>query len=142
MIRVVYDTNIVVSGLLNPEGVPALLLNLATEGFVKLVVSEEILKEYEEVLMRPKFGLSQRLVKRFLQRLRSRGKVVKAKTTLRVLKDPDDNKFLECALSGRAQWLATGNIRHFSFREFQGIKVVSPREFWEIYKESLLSSIE
>lgn len=74
MIRVVYDTNIVVSGLLNPEGVPALLLNLATEGFVKLVVSEEILKEYEEVLMRPKFGLSQRLVKRFLQRLRSRGK--------------------------------------------------------------------
>ncbi|MGE5444169.1 MAG: putative toxin-antitoxin system toxin component, PIN family [Ignavibacteriales bacterium] len=142
MIRVVYDTNIVVSGLLNPEGVPALLLNLATEGFVKLVVSEEILKEYEEVLMRPKFGLSQRLVKRFLQRLRSRGKVVKAKTTLRVLKDPDDNKFLECALSGRAQWLATGNIRHFSFREFRGIKVVSPREFWEIYKESLLSSIE
>ncbi len=142
MIIVVYDTNIIVSGLLNPKGVSALLLDLATQGFVKLVVSEEILKEYEEVLMRPKFGLSKRLVKRFLRRLRAEGKVMKPKTTIRILKDPDDNKFLECAVSGRAQFLATGNIRHFSSREFRGIKVVSPREFWEIYKESLLGFIE
>jgi len=142
VIRAVYDTNVIVSGLLRPEGVPAFFLDLATQGHIRLFLSEDILKEYEEVLMRPKFGFSQRLVKRLLQNLRAKGKVVKPKTTVHVLKDPSDNVFLECALSGRARYLVTGNIRHFPFREFRGIKIVSPREFWEIYKESLLTSLK
>ena len=94
MIRVVYDTNIIVSSLLNPEGIPALLLDLATQGYVKLFVSEEILKEYEEVLMRPKFGFSPKLVKRFLRKLQAKGKVVRPKTTVKILKDPADNSSL------------------------------------------------
>jgi uncharacterized protein len=142
MIRAVYDTNIIVSGLLNPEGIPSILLDLATQGYIRLFLSEEILKEYEEVLMRPKFGFSSRLVKRFLRKLQAKGKVVRPKTTVKILKDPADNKFLECALSGRAKYLVTGNTRHFPFRDFQGIKIVSPREFWEAYKNSLLTSLE
>lgn len=90
--------------------------------------------------MRPKFGFSQRLVKGFLQKLRTKGNVIKSKTTVNIIEDPADNKFLECALSGKADYLVTGNTRHFPFGEFRGIKIVSPKEFWEIYKESLLSS--
>lgn len=139
MIRAVYDTNIIVSGLLNPEGIPAFLLDLATQEHIRLFLSEDILKEYKEVLLRPKFDFSPKLVKRLLQKLRSKGKVVKPKTTVKVLKDPADNKFLECAFSGRAENLVTGNTRHFSLKEFRGIKIVSPREFWEVYKRSLLT---
>ena len=140
MIKVVYDTNVIVSGLLRQEGIPAFLLDLATQGYIGLFLSEDILKEYEEVLVRPKFGFSQRLVKGFLQKLRTKGNVIKSKTTVNIIEDPADNKFLECALSGKADYLVTGNTRHFPFGEFRGIKIVSPKEFWEIYKESLLSS--
>jgi putative PIN family toxin of toxin-antitoxin system len=140
VLRAVYDTNIIVSGLLRKEGISAFLLDLATQGYVKLILSKDILEEYEEVLLRPKFSFSQKLIKRLLLKLRARGKVVKPKTTVAILKDPADNKFLECALSGKAKYLVTGNTRHFPFRAFRGIKVVSPREFWEIYKESLLAS--
>ena len=139
MIRAVYDTNVIVSGLLRSEGIPAFLLDLATQGYIRLFLSEDILEEYEEVILRPKFDFSRRLVKRLLRKLRAKGKMVKPKTTVKVLKDPSDNMFLECALSGRAKYLVTGNIRHFPFRDFRGIKIVSPREFWGIYKESLLT---
>ncbi len=142
MLRAVYDTNIIVSGLLRKEGIPAFPLDLATQGHVKLILSQDILGEYEEVLLRPKFNFSQKLIKRLLQKLRARGKVVKPKTTVTVLGDIADNKFLECAISGKAKYLVTGNTRHFPFRAFRGINVVSPREFWEIYKESLLASLK
>ena len=90
MIRAVYDTNVIVSGLLHAEGIPELLLDLATQGFVGLLLTDEILEEYEEVLTRSKFSFSQKRMKRLLKRLRERGKVIKATTTVTVLKDPSD----------------------------------------------------
>jgi len=90
VIRAVYDTNVIVSGLLHSEGIPALLLDLATQGFVGLLLTDEILEEYEEVLTRSKFSFSQKRMKRLLKRLRERGKVIKATTTVTVLKDPSD----------------------------------------------------
>ncbi len=141
MIKAVYDTNVIVSGLLRPEGIPAFLLDLATQGHVKLWLSQDILKEYEEVLRRPKFDFSPRLVKGLLRKLRSKGKVVKPRTTVTVLKDSADNRFLECALSGKVHYLVTGNTRHFPFKTFRGIKIVTPQDFWEIYKESLMKEL-
>lgn len=108
-------------------------LTLQLKGYIRLFLSEDILKEYEEILMRPKFDFSRRLVKSFLRKLRAKGKVVRPKGAVNVLKDPADNKFLECAFSGKAEYLITGNTRHFPFGEFKGIKIVSPKEFWEIY---------
>ena len=137
MIKAVYDTNIIVSGLLNSEGIPALLLDIATQREITLFISAEILQEYEGVLIRPKFGLSKRVVKRFLRLVKARSKPVKPKSLEFTLKDPEDNKFLECALAGKVDCLVTGNTRHFPFRSYKGIKVISPREFWEIYMASL-----
>ena len=75
MIKAVYDTNVVISGLLNPEGIPALLLDIVTQGQITLLVSEEILREYQGVLIRPKFGFSKKLVKQFLRMPKRRSKV-------------------------------------------------------------------
>ena len=137
MIKAVYDTNIIVSGLLNSEGIPALLLDIATQREITLFISPEILQEYEGVLLRPKFGLSKRVVKRFLRLIKARSKTVKPKSLEFTLKDPEDNKFLECALAGKVDCLVTGNTRHFPFRSYKGIKVIAPREFWVVYMASL-----
>jgi putative PIN family toxin of toxin-antitoxin system len=137
LIKAVYDTNVVVSGLLNSEGIPALLLDIATQREIALFISQEILQEYEGVLLRPKFGFSRRLVKRFLRLIRTKSKIVKPKSLELTLKDPADNKFLACALAGKVDCLVTGNTRHYPFPTYKGIKIVSPREFWYIYKESL-----
>ena len=137
MIKAVYDTNIIVSGLLNSEGIPALLLDIATQREITLFISPEILQEYEGVLLRPKFGLSKRVVKRFLRLIKARSKTVKPKSLEFTLKDPEDNKFLECALAGKVDCLVTGNTRHFPFRSHKGIKVIASREFWVVYMASL-----
>lgn len=137
MIKAVYDTNVIVSGLLNSEGIPAFLLDIATQREITLFISPEILQEYEGVLLRPKFGFSKGVVKRFLRLIKAKSKIVKPKSLEFTLKDPADNKFLECALAGKVDCLVTGNTRHFPSPTYKGIKVISPREFWAIYKESL-----
>lgn len=137
MIKAVYDTNVIVSGLLNSEGIPAFLLDIATQREITLFISPEILQEYEGVLLRPKFGFSKGVVKRFLRLIKAKSKIVKPKSLEFTLKDPANNKFLECALAGKVDCLVTGNTRHFPSPTYKGIKVISPREFWAIYKESL-----
>jgi putative PIN family toxin of toxin-antitoxin system len=137
VIKAVYDTNVIVSGLLNSEGIPAFLLDIATQREITLFISPEILQEYEGVLLRPKFGFSKGVVKRFLRLIKAKSKIVKPKSLEFTLKDPANNKFLECALAGKVDCLVTGNTRHFPSPTYKGIKVISPREFWAIYKESL-----
>lgn len=137
MIKAVYDTNVIVSALLTSEGIPAILLDLATQQEITLFVSGEILQEYEGVLLRPKFGFSKKLVKRFIRLLKTKSKVVKPKPLGFNLKDSEDNKFLECAIAGKVNYLVTGNTRHFPSTAYKGIQIISPREFWEMYKESL-----
>lgn len=137
MIKAVYDTNVIVSALLTSEGIPAILLDLTMQQEVALFVSEEILQEYEGVLLRPKFGFSKKVVKRFTRLLKTKSKIVKPKPLGFNLNDSGDNKFLACALASKANYLVTGNIRHFPAPAYKGIQIISPREFWDVYKESL-----
>jgi len=137
VIKAVYDTNVIVSALLSSEGIPAILVDLAIQQEIRLFLSEEILQEYEGVLVRPKFGFSKKSVKRFIRLLKTKSKVVKPKSLGFTLKDPGDDKFLECALAAKANYLVTGNTRHFPSPTYKGIHIVSPRDFWEMYKESL-----
>lgn len=138
MLKVVYDTNVVVSGLLNEEGIPAALLDLALQKKVKLFISPPLLGEYKGVLKRPKFELSPTSVNRFIIQLKWACTLVEPKTCLNVVKrDPHDNRILACALEAGADYIVTGNTRHFPFKRFRSSRVVSPTEFWEIYKASL-----
>lgn len=136
MIKVVYDTNVIVAGLLNEEGIPALLLDLVTQRRVRLFLSKPLLEEYEVVLKRPKFGFAPGRIKKFIALLKSRGAVVNPKMTYSgTLHDPSDNRILECAVEGKVDYIVTGNIRHFPFKTFKKVHIVSPTQFWEIYKE-------
>jgi len=131
MIRVVIDTNILVSALLQPEGRPAAVLMLVLSGEVQLCVSDPVFAEYDEVIRRPRFKRSRAVIEKTLQSVRKLGHWVKPTVRVEECTDPDDNIFLECAQAGEADYLVTGNLRHFPKR-WKKTKVISARELIEL----------
>src|SRR6266550_177976 len=97
MIRVVIDTNILVSALLQPEGLPSAVLMLALSGEVELCVSDAVFAEYDEVIRRPRFKRSTDVIQATLKSIRRVGHWVKPRVTVEECTGPDDNSFLECA---------------------------------------------
>ena len=124
---VVLDTNVIVSAHLNADGLEAAVFLLVLAGKIHAVLSETVLAEYKEVLLRPKFGLSAARVEKALKTLRASSRIVKPIQSVSVAADPADNKFLECAEAGEADYLVTGNRRHFP-KTFGKTKVVNARE--------------
>ena len=131
MPKLVIDTNVVISSLLNPESNPALIMSLILRRDWRICVTEKIFAEYEEFLGRGKFKkLDQVSVRELLATLRSRALWVVPKVTIDdVAEDPYDNAFLECALESGANFLITGNINHFHEKRFHHTSIVSPGEF-------------
>jgi len=131
MIRVVLDTNIIVSALLQPLGPPAQVFSLAVGGSIQLCVSGEVYAEYEEVIRRPRFRLDQNVIAAALDIIRERGLWVKPMETVRVCTDPDDDILIECAQAGRSAYLVTGNLKHFP-ATWLDIRIVTARRLLEI----------
>lgn len=132
MIRIVLDTNVIVSALLKSEGAEAAVLLLALNSNVALGISEPILAEYGEVLSRPKFKRSPEVVDGLLACIKSVGHLVRPRHTLAVISHESDNRFLECAEAYKAHFLITGNKRHFP-HEWKSAQVVNAREFIEYF---------
>jgi putative PIN family toxin of toxin-antitoxin system len=130
MIRVVIDTNILVSALLQPEGLPAAVLMLALSGEVQLCVSAAVFAEYDEVIRRPRLKRSADVIEGTLRSIRKLGVWVKPNVRVEECSDPDDNIFLECAQAGEADYLVTGNKRHFP-DGWKKTKVIGARELIE-----------
>jgi putative PIN family toxin of toxin-antitoxin system len=128
-LRIVLDTNVVVSGLLNPYGHPGRLLDLVLEGWVTLLVDDRIFTEYEVVLRRPKFGLGSSEVGDSLDYVEAESSWIRAKPLIVSLPDPDDLPFLEVAVAGFADSLVTGNVKHFPRRSPRGCRIETPARF-------------
>lgn len=129
--RIVLDTNVLVSALLNPDGVPAKVLSLLLEGRVTLYLDQRIFLEYEEVLQRKKFGFANILITEVLDFIRHEGEFVNALPANLSFKDKSDLKFAEVFLTSDADFLITGNLG--DFRPLQAKGVVSPAEFLQKY---------
>lgn len=131
MIRVVLDTNIIVSALLQPLEPPAQLFVLALGGSIQLCVSGDVYSEYEEVIHRPRFRLSEDVISGTLGAIRDKGFWVRPTETISACSDPDDNMFLECAQAARAGYLATGNLKDFP-TSWRGVRIVTARWLLDI----------
>jgi putative PIN family toxin of toxin-antitoxin system len=127
-LRLVLDTNVVVSAALRPEGLQRTVLLLAMTRPARLYVTAPILTEYQQVLSRPRFRLPKGQRQQFLQLLKNRTHLVAPARRLEITTDPDDNMFLECAEAGRVDYLVTGNLRHFP-RFWRQTKIITSREF-------------
>jgi len=137
MIRLVLDTNILVSANVNDEGLEALIVSLGLNKKVQLVVSEPILKEYEQVLSYPRLKFLPSEIDGFLARLRSASILVAPTHTVSASPDEPDNRFLECAEAAGADFLVTGNKRHFPKR-WKTTEVVNARELLGMIGSSFL----
>lgn len=127
-LRVVIDTNVVVSAALRPYGLQRTVFLLALTKPARMYVSQEILAEYRNVLARSTLKIAKGRQQQLLQLVRNRAHAVHPRYKLEITSDPEDNKFLECADAARADYLITGNQRHFP-RFWKNTKVITSREF-------------
>ena len=130
-LRLVLDTNILVSAALKPDGPQRTTLLLATTKPARLYLSDAILTEYQLVLARPELKIRRGLRQQLLQLIRRQGHFVAPRRVVRAAADPDDDKFLECAEAARADYLITGNIRHFP-TYWRATKIITSRDFISI----------
>lgn len=133
--KVVLDTNVIVSGLLSPYSHPGEIIRMVSSGHLNLFLDARLFAEYSEVLLRPKFQFTADLVSDFLEYVEHMGIFVPGTPLAASLPDPDDEPFLEVALAGPAECLITGNLKHFPVKMTEGIPVLSPVQFLAYYRK-------
>lgn len=135
--RLVLDTNVVVSAVLKPDGLQRLIFQVALSPFCEVFVSTPILTEYEAVLSRKRFKLESHEIQAVMRLIKSKTVLVVPTSTVTAATDPDDNMFLECAEEAEANYLVTGNKKHFP-TNWKQTKVVSGREMMTLMLRGLL----
>lgn len=136
-LRLVLDTNVVVSAALKPDGFERTVFLLAITKPAHMFVSTAILAEYREVLARRELRIRKGIRNQFLQLIEDRVRSVAPRKRLSVTRDPADNIFLECADAARADYLITGNQKHFP-AFWKSTKVINSREFMTLVAPHLL----
>jgi putative PIN family toxin of toxin-antitoxin system len=133
--KIVLDTNILVSGLLTPFGPSGEIVRMLFSGKLILHLDARILSEYRDVLNRPKFKFNKDHIDLLLDFIKQYGQFVSSSPLQNPLPDPDDEPFLEAAIAGNVKTLITGNSVHYPNSLREGINIVSPAEFIDIYRK-------
>ena len=127
----VIDTNVLVSAMLKWNSIPGNVMELTFDGPIVPILNEQIVKEYREVLVRPKFHFTEEIVRDVLEDIQGKGIYVDAEHLDIELPDPKDRVFYEVVMEKRKTedaYLVTGNIRHFPKKAY----IVTPREMIDI----------
>lgn len=132
--RVVIDTNVIVSGLLNPSGAPGEIIDMIFSGQIEPVYDDRIISEYTTVLKRKKFGFPIDAVDEFVLAVRTLGARMVPVHRHVTLPDDADRCFIECALTTDTRIVITGNKKHFLPERLCGVSFFLPREFLERYR--------
>jgi putative PIN family toxin of toxin-antitoxin system len=128
MIRAVIDTNVLVSALISPSGNEDLLLLSVKQGLVRPCFSHAVLKEYSEVLARPRFAFSPAEITALIDLLRRQGDLLHSAPLFGISPDPKDDEFIACALTTQADFVVTGNKKDFPKNQLGATQVVSAGE--------------
>jgi uncharacterized protein len=126
---VVLDTNVIISAIVF-GGKPRAVFERAIEGKITLAITHDILQEVRGVLQRKKFNFSKQALQAIVNELQSIAEVVApAETINAVTQDPDDNKFLECAVAADASCIISGDAHLLSLKHYGDIAILTPAEF-------------
>jgi putative PIN family toxin of toxin-antitoxin system len=126
-LRLVIDTDVLVSAALKPEGLQRAALVLAVTRPARFYVSHPILEEYADVFSGSELDIRKGIRQALLQLIKNHSHIVTPSRRLEICPDPDHNMFLECADAARADYLITGNQRHFP-RFWKKTKIITTRE--------------
>ena len=138
MQKIVIDTNVIVSALIQRSYPNAIIYELFIEQKFQLCISAELMAEYYEVLSRPKFAKFHDFFIRaeaLLADIETQASLYFPTLKLELISDKDDNMILELADECEADFVITGNTTHFIFPTYKQTKIVSPKEYWENYRE-------
>lgn len=138
MKTIVIDTNVYISSLISPVGIPAKIMELVHAKKFTLLVSYSILNEYTSTALYPaiqkRHGLSKKQIEEKIFRLAKVGRKITPENPLEVVQDdPDDNKFIECAVEGEADFIISGDKHLKNLKSYQGIKIVDPTTFLAMF---------
>ena len=128
--RVVLDTNILISACWKLGGLEDQVVELGLAGHFTMVVSPAIWAEYVEVLARPKFSKLKPRIDNLLARLELQVSWIETQSKLTLALDPDDNIILECALDSGANYIITGNLKHYPL-DWPVARIVNARQFFD-----------
>jgi putative PIN family toxin of toxin-antitoxin system len=134
-VRVVLDTNVIVSGALTAHGTCARIVDLLSEGVFEICADDRILDEYESVLRRPELHIADENIAPLTELIRRVAQRIAAVPLAAELPDPDDLPFLEVAAAGGAL-LVTGNLRHYPHRARAGVTVMIPADFLKLIRQA------
>ena len=131
MLRVVLDTNVLISAILF-GGKPRQILEKAIRGEIRLCISEPILEELKGVLRRSKFDYPPEVIQVILTEFTGIADSVNPPKTIGVvLEDPEDNRILECAVEAEANYIITGDLHLLKLSRYRNIEVLNPVAFLE-----------
>jgi putative PIN family toxin of toxin-antitoxin system len=128
--RIVIDTNVIVAALINVHGAPAEIVSSILNEKIKILYDNRIIFEYIDVLSRNKFGFNMGIINDMIDYFKHEGEYINADHAKIKFSDETDKKFYEVYKSGEADYLITGNKRHFPGES----AILIPREFIETYR--------
>jgi uncharacterized protein len=140
--RVVLDTNVIVSGLRAGLQPPAQILDLWSEGKIDVLASDATITELERVLNYPRIrqltGFTDDQIRRFIEQFEQECLLINPEVEVEVVtQDPTDNIFLSLAVAGAAEYIVSGDRKHLlPLKSYQGIKIVTPALFISLYNQS------
>ena len=132
--RIVVDTNVIASAIYF-GGKPYELLKLIMEERISAIASKDIVEEYEEILARlqqkfPKLGKSvpfHEIVGKLI--------VINVSSDIHVCRDPDDDKFISCAVDGKCIYIVSGDNDLLALNNYEGIEIITVAQFFERFNE-------
>ena len=133
--KIVLDTNVLVSGLLTPFGSSGEIVRMVFSNELTLFLDARFLSEYRDVLHRPKFSFNTDDVAVLIEFIKYYGQFVSGIPLSNPLPDRDDEPFLEVAIAGNVKALVTGNAAHYPVSLREGVRLFSPAEFIGFYRK-------
>ena len=129
--KIVIDTNVIVSALINSNGMPGKILASVLGGRIKILYDNRIIFEYIDVLSRKNFGFNEEIINDMIDYFKNDGEFINSEYSNVMFIDETDKKFYEVFKSGEAEYLITGNIKHFPKEN----GIIIPKEFIEKYNK-------
>ena len=132
MITAVFDTNILISAFIS-KGAPYQAMISVLDGKVKLCLSSDILKEFQDVIRRKKFGFSKEKIEQMVMMVIDISEMADPKEKVNIIEeDPQDNKVIECAIASDADYIVTGDPHLLKIKRWKGVKIINVNEFLEL----------
>jgi putative PIN family toxin of toxin-antitoxin system len=128
LMNIILDTNVLVSGLINPHGYPGVIIGLLLNNKIILCYDSRMLFEYEKVLSYPKFEFDKKDIQSLVDFIKEEGLPVISERVDYKLKDKSDLPFLEVVLSSNSKYLVTGNIKHYP-DNIKDVHIITPAQF-------------